>query len=186
MAQFKEKILFSRLKQKDKEAFAKAYDLYLDQIHRFIYFKVGNREVAEDLTSAVFLKTWNYIQDGDLEKHKTIKPLVYKIARTTIIDHYRKKNQENSLAVDSQEAFFDIVDKGQDILKQAKISSDISMVTERLLELKDEYREIIIMRYIDELTIKEIAKVLDKSRGNIRVLTFRALKALKELVNQDE
>ena len=74
----KDKILYSRLKQKDKEAFIKAYDIYTDNIYRFIYFKVRGKEEAEDLTSQVFLKTWDYIQNNTLDQ-KTLKSLLYKM-----------------------------------------------------------------------------------------------------------
>ena len=68
------------------------YDLYTDSIYRYIYFKVGQDEEARDLTSEVFLKAWNYIQDNKITDYKTLKALFYKIARNLVIDHYRRKS----------------------------------------------------------------------------------------------
>ena len=186
MGKLKEKILFSRLQQKDKDAFAEIYDLYIDQIYRFVFFKVGNKEETEDLTSVIFLKTWNYLQENDSSKYTSIKPLIYKIARTSIIDHYRKRSSQSSVTINGDDSAFQIVDEKQNLAKQAEISSDLSLVGKKLAELKEEYREVIILRFIHELTIGEIAEILNKTRGNVRVQVFRATKALRELVNQED
>lgn len=60
----KNQYLLFRAKNKDPESFTKVYDLYVERIYRFIFFKVANPEDAQDLTSEVFLKTWQYINDG--------------------------------------------------------------------------------------------------------------------------
>jgi len=182
----KEKILYSRIKNKDRQAFVKAYDLYVDQIYRFIYFKVGNKEEAEDLSSAVFLKIWSYLQENNIIDSKTLRPLLYKIARNIIIDHYRKINQRENVSLDKTMEQGGLIDVKQDIAQRAEVMSDLMVIETKLPELKEEYREVIIMRYINELSIKEIAEILDKSKGNVRVLIYRALSVLRELMNQDE
>ncbi|OIO08665.1 hypothetical protein CO115_01110 [Candidatus Falkowbacteria bacterium CG_4_9_14_3_um_filter_36_9] len=184
-SKIQEKILFSRLKGKDKDAFVKVYDLYLDNIYRFIYFKIGNETEAQDLTSTVFLKAWNYIQSKGIAEYKTLKSLIYKIARNTVIDHYRKNQNVNSISIDGERGNTDIEDKKQDIARNVEIKSDYNLIQKKLLDLKDEYREVIILYYIEEMSVGEISKILDKSRGNIRVLVFRALKALKELIEEE-
>ncbi|MDD5290718.1 MAG: RNA polymerase sigma factor [Patescibacteria group bacterium] len=181
-----EKELLSGVKKRDKEAFIKAYDLYVDQIFRFVYFKVGNKEEANDLTSVVFLKTWNYIQDSSIEDFKTLRALIYKIARTSIIDHYRKNSNFSKVSFENKEGEpIDIKDEKQDIARQAEINFDFGIIEQKLKELKDEYREVIILRFIDELNIKEMAAILDKPKNNVRVLLHRALKALRELMENE-
>lgn len=177
----REKILFLRLKSKDKQAFIKAYDLYIDQIYRFIYFKIGSKEEAEDLTSAVFLKTWGYIQEGNLIDYKTLKSLIYKIARNLIIDHYRKTSRQEKISI-SAGGELDFVDEKQDIAKQMELKMEFAGLEAKLAELKDEYREALVLRFVNELSIGEMADILNKPRGNVRVLIFRALEALKRLV----
>src|SRR3989339_293021 len=115
-----DKTLYFRMKQKDKEAFISAYDSYLNDIYRFIYFKVGNREEAEDLTSSVFLKTWNYIQDNNLKSYKTLKALLYRIARNAVIDHYRQKSKRQDISYDA-ELGFDVEDEKQDNLQKMEM-----------------------------------------------------------------
>jgi RNA polymerase sigma-70 factor (ECF subfamily) len=185
IGKIEEKLLLYKIKKNDKEAFVKAYDLYVDQLHRFIYFKVGSREEAEDLCSAVFLKTWNYILESGLKDHKTLKALLYKIARNLIIDHYRKNKDKETISLDGDSGI-QIIDDQQSSVKIMELKTDLIVLETKLPELKDEYREVIILRFVNELSIKEIAEILDKPKGNIRVLIFRALKALKELLENDE
>lgn len=174
---------FKKGKSEDnKEIFTKAYDDYIDQIYRFIYFKVGNKEEAQDLSSAVFLKTWDYMSRNKI-RIKTLRALVYKIARNTVIDYYRGK----SMAQDSMETLEEganIIDEEQDVVKSTELSIDMALLKECLDELKDEYREVIVLRFTEELSISEISAILEKPKGSTRVLIFRALKALRELTDQ--
>lgn len=185
ISKIEEKLLLYKVKKNDKEAFIKAYDLYVDQLYRFIYFKVGNREEAEDLSSSVFLKTWNYILEKKLENPNTLKALLYKIARNLIIDHYRKTKGRESVSLDNENGI-KIIDEKQNPNYGLELKADLLVLETKLPKLKDEYREVIILRFVNELSIKEIAEILDKSKGNVRVLTYRALNALKELLSQDE
>ncbi len=185
IGKIEEKLLLYKIRQNDKEAFIKAYDLYIDQLYRFIYFKVGSREEAEDLCSAVFLKTWNYILEKSLKDEKTLRALLYKIARNLIIDHYRKTKGKENISLDNA-GDLEIADEKQNTGNRLELTADLLILETKLPELKDEYREVIILRFINELSIKEISEILDKPKGNTRVLIFRALKALKELLSQDE
>lgn len=181
----KEKKLLDRIKEKDKEAFIKAYNLYADQIYRFTYFKVNDKEEAQDLTSTIFLKTWNYIQQNNISDFKTVRGLIYKIARTSIIDHYRKNSKQENIALDSEDNEIQISDNNQDILKKTEHSFDMSIIEQKLQQLKDEYREIIILKYLEDLSTSEIAKIIDKSKGNTRVIIHRALNALKKIIEEE-
>jgi RNA polymerase sigma-70 factor (ECF subfamily) len=179
---FKEKNLFSRLKKKDKDAFIEAYDLYVNDIHRFVYFKIGNKEEANDLTSIIFLKTWEYIKNNSLTDSKTLRALLYKVARTSIIDYYRQNQTVSSL--DDENHPIDVIDDSQSVIEQINLNSDLEIIRKKLPELKMEYREVIIMRFINDLEMEEIAEVTGKTKGNVRVLLFRALKALRELIEE--
>ena len=182
--QIKDKILYLRLKQKDKNAFIKAYDNYIDDIYRFIYYKVGNKEDAEDITSQVFLKSWDYIQNNNLLDYKTIKAFFYRVARNIIIDHYRAKGIRENISIDNKENQIDIADEKIDLNKKLDLESDIKNLEQAMRELKEEYREVLMLRYINELSIKEIAEILEKNKGNVCVLVYRAIKALKNIVEK--
>jgi RNA polymerase sigma-70 factor (ECF subfamily) len=176
--------LFLRLKKfKDKQAFLTAYDKYAEAIYRFIYFKIGQEEDARDLTSAVFLKCWSYVQEGKLNEdneYQSLKAFLYKIARNLVIDYYRQSKPNVSL--DEAET---IIDDSQDL---TQIDTDISLdqIRVKLMYLKDEYKTMIIMRYINELSIAEISQITGKSKGNVRIMVMRALKILKNLLEQSD
>jgi RNA polymerase sigma-70 factor, ECF subfamily len=176
------KLLF-RVGKKDKDAFIEAYDLYADDVYRFVYFKIGNDEEAKDLTSAVFLKVWNYAQSRGLDESKSLRAFIYKTARNLIIDHYRSL-REVEARLDDEEIKIEarLEDRKQDLARQSEILSDMEMVKEGLEKLKEEYREIIMLRFINELSFGEISEIIGKPSGTIRVLFFRALQALKDLL----
>lgn len=194
---FKDKQILSRLKRKDREAFVIAYDENVSEINRFVYFKVGSREEANDLTSSIFLKAWNHVQNKNLLEAKTLKALLYKIARTTIIDHYRAKGSHQEVSFEGstnddgellggQEFIVDETNDQQALEQRIDNQEQMRLVNAKLPLLKEEYRELIIMRFVNDLSLNEIADITQKGKGNIRVTLHRALKALKELIEEEE
>ncbi|MCK5466232.1 RNA polymerase sigma factor, partial [Candidatus Parcubacteria bacterium] len=167
-----------------KEAFSEIYDFYIIRIFRFIYLKTSSKETAEDLASEVFLKYWKRIKEGmedeslgEVISNDKTKAFLYKIARNLIIDFYRKKE------VPTVEIDNDIKDKirdqKQDILAYVSAKQEVEETMRVLSKLKDEYREIIILRHVEELSFAEIAEIIGKSSGSVRVQLHRATKALK-------
>ena len=183
---FKDKQILSKLKSHDKEAFTKVYDENVQDIHRFVYFKIGSREEANDLTSMIFLKAWNHIQNKSLEDAKTLRALLYKIARNAIIDYYRETGSKLTVSIDDEDRPVEAVDNSEPHPGD-KIDSEanLDLIRRQLPFLKEEYREIIIMRFINDLSLEEIADISQKSKGNVRVTLHRALNALRELVEKD-
>ncbi len=180
----KEKYLLFRAKNKDPEAFSQVYDLYAEKIYRYIFFKVRTQEDAQDLTSEVFLKTWQYIAENSKDI-KNLNALFYKIARNLVIDYYRKLSQQEVLMeqeiLEQQEAVVSQTD-----LQAVETKIEMEKIEEKLRELKDEYRDVIILRYIEQMSINEIAQVIEKKTGAVRVMIFRALNTLKDLMEEKD
>ena len=183
---FKDKQTISRLKNKDKEVFIKVYDDFAADIYRFVYFKVGHVEEAKDLTSMIFLKTWNYIQTNSLKSSSTLRALLYKIARTSIVDYYRETGSKLEVSLDDEEHPIDLPDDSSDLSGDIDRASDIAQIKSKLPLLKEEYREIIVLKFVNDLDIDEISEVTGKTKGNVRVLLHRALSALKDLLEEDQ
>lgn len=181
--QFKDKNLKDRLKNKDQLAFEELYDRNVDDIYRFIYFKIGQKEEAGDLSSLVFLKTWEYIQKNRIERKETLRALIYKVARNVVIDYYREKRPDN-LSLDDEKRKIDIADEEQDVLGDLSRQNDYELLLSNIMGLKNEYREVLIMRFVNELSLQEIADISGKKRINIRVMLHRAIKALKEMTEE--
>ena len=180
-ASLKEKFLIYKVRQhKDAESYGKLYDYYVDRIFRFILFKVSSSAIAEDLTSEVFLKTWEYINKTN-KKIGNLNALLYKVARNCVIDHYRARSKE---AMATDEEYLENICDSRDFAAEAEVKLEIQSIEKHLAKLKDIYREVIILKYIEEFSIAEIAELVDKSKGTVRVLLHRALKALKEIAGE--
>jgi len=184
---FKDKQTLSKLRSHDKEAFIKVYDDHVAEIYRFVYFKIGNKEEANDLTSIIFLKTWNHIQNNSLVDAKTLRALLYKVARTSIIDYYRETGNKLSVtdSLDDENNRIEVVDEALNSEEKIDREADLELIKSKLPLLKEEYREVIIMKFINDLSLDEIAEISGKNKGNVRVLLHRALSALKALVEGD-
>jgi RNA polymerase sigma-70 factor, ECF subfamily len=110
------------------------------------------------------------------------------VARNLVIDHYRKKStRQNDVELDRHAGVKDCLpDDRQDAVRLMEIKNDTELVRMKMAELKDEYQEAITLRYINELSIDEMAGIMNKSKGNIRVLVYRSMNALRELLSQEK
>jgi len=183
---FKDKQTLNRLKNKDKEVFIRVYDDFAGDIYRFVYFKVGHVEEAKDLTSMVFLKTWNHIQNNSLTSSSTLRALLYKIARTSIVDYYRETGSKLEVSLDDEDNHLEILDETHDLEGDVDRNADLLRIKSKLPLLKEEYREIIVLKFVNDLEIDEISEVTGKTKGNVRVLLHRSLSALKDLLEEDQ
>ena len=170
------KILFLKIKNQDPDAYSQFYDLYITRIYRFIYFKVNSVNDAQDLTSEVFLRLWQHIKES--REIKNMNAYVYMMARNCVIDFYRERTRDRELSLESDQVL-EIPDEQRDILAQQMKNSDLESILTGLSNLKDEYKEVLVLRFLDELSITEIADVLGKSKGAVRVLLHRATKTLQ-------
>ncbi|MCK5085492.1 RNA polymerase sigma factor [Candidatus Parcubacteria bacterium] len=182
-----EKLILKRAVKGDRDAFAEIYDFYVVKIYRFVYLKTSSKEVAEDLTADTFLKCWKYIQkkknegnSKDIIKNNKLGPFLYKIARNLVIDYYRKK-KDLPVEIDEVEKY-SIGDDKQDLLSQITIKQEIEELRISLNSLKDDYQEILILRYVEDLDMKEIADITGKSEGSLRVQIHRATKSLEKVM----
>lgn len=179
MSPLKEQYLLYKVNaKKDPEAFARLYDLYVRQIYQFIFFRVGRKEDAEDLTANVFLKAWNYLS-GSGQEIRNFRAFVYELARHGVADFYRQKGRQETLFFSGEEETISetVV---YDFTEKMALSEEKKNILKTLETLKDEYKEVIILRHIEGLSISEIAKIFKKSRITTRVLLHRAMKALRQ------
>lgn len=167
-----------RLYDRDPEAFGELYDNYAPRIYRYIYFKVATRFEAEDLTAEVFLKTWEYVHKRE-KRITSFQAFVYRLARNIVVDHYRSRVQQNEHNIEDDK-LTNIPVPSENSSEEILIrETDMAAVQTALQKLKEEYREAIVLRYIEGYSIGEIAKILEKSKGAVRVTTHRAVEALK-------
>ncbi len=163
------------------DAFGMIYNLYFTPIYRYIQFRVKNKAEAEDLTHTVFLKVYQSIGDFRVQNSA---PLAYffTVARNTVINFWRKKKE--ILPSDPEELFSKIPSQQKNLQRAAEEKEMTGAVKDLLKELTDDQQEIIILKFINELSNTEIAQITGKSEAAIRQLQFRALKELRVQVKK--
>ena len=155
------------------EQFGQIYDQYVERIYRFIVLKVETQEVAEDLCSEVFLRVFGEFQKDSIEN---IQAFLYQVARYTIADYYRQRATMKIVPIEETEELFGEGSLFEDVVMRAQVEE----VRRAICLLREEYQNLIIWRYLDELSTLEIAKITGKTEGSVRVGVHRALGALKD------
>ena len=181
-------LLFRIRTKRDPEAFGRIYDRYVAAIYRFVFLKLPSKESAEDVTSETFLRCWQYLQHN--REVSQVRALLYRIARNLVVDAYRKQATHPSSvtfapADPSTEVEADISDqnRGRDLIE---IRADLSLILEKISRLKEDYQDVITLRLIDGLSFGDIAKIMEKTVGHVRVIHHRAMKALDTLSSSKE
>ena len=158
----------------EKHKLLEAYDLYADAIYRHCYFRVFRKELAEELMQDTFMRAWEYMGNGN--KIDNVRAFLYKIANNLIIDYSRKKKEE-SLEGMLENSYMAEPAYAPAFSIESKLLLD--EVKKYIHTLEDEYKEVLIMRYVDDLDPKDIAEVLGVSANVVSVRLNRAMKALK-------
>jgi RNA polymerase sigma-70 factor, ECF subfamily len=162
------------------EQFGQIYDQYIDKIYRFVYLKVSSQEIAEDITSKVFIKGWeSYQAQGSSIKNPGA--FLYQIARNAVVDHYREKGRDKTVSVDASPEIADLGKTGYD---KAVLNADINVVKKAIQKLKKDHQDLIIWHYLEDMPITSIAELVGKSEGTVRVALHRGLKELKDIIQE--
>lgn len=173
------KLLVEEAQSGSSESFGKIYDLLVGKIYRFVYFKIGKKEEAEDLTENIFLKAWENLKSFQ-DEGLPFEAWIYRIARNLIIDNYR--TQKKSVQLD---AVMELEDNSLSPLDYTELRLNYESALKALEKLSDSYKEIIILKFIEEKTNEEISNILQKPISHIRVLQNRAIKKLREVLKND-
>ncbi len=175
-----ERELVQRACEGDANAFGRLYELSVDRIYRYIYFRVSEDETAEDLTSKVFLKAWEHLPRFKSSSSPFIAWL-YTIAHNSVVDYYRVNKPSEQL------------DQAQDVpasdpLPEAQFERSAAAQSLRLAlqQLTKEQRDVVTMKLLDGLTTDQIAARMRKSPGAVRALQMRGLHSLARLINAGE
>ncbi len=163
----------------DRAAYSTLYGHYVAQIYRFVYLKTGSKAEAEDLTHDVFLSAWQNIGTYRHRGHP-FSSWLYQIARNKVIDHYRTRK----FTAPIDEATLAIADLAAQTEHAADQSMELDRIQLAMRELSDEHQNILILRFVDDLTPGEIAETLGKTEGAVRLMQHRAIKNLRAILTQ--
>lgn len=154
-----------------RDEFLAAYDAHADSIFRFAFAKTSDKTLADDIVQETFLRAWDSVVRG--AQVRLWKPYVFQIAYRLIIDSYRKRSME-SLDKLSEEGF-EAVDEHTDIPQ----SAEVGHVRRTIAELPDHYRDVILLRFVEGLSPKDIARVTGLSHNVVSVRIHRGIRELR-------
>lgn len=166
--------LVKKAQKGDRDSFAEIYDILVDPIYRYIYYRVKDDD-AEDLVETVFLRVWENLKQYRPRKKK-FSSWVFRIAHNLVVDYYRSSQNEST-----EELSEHLPDQNRqhNPIRNTQNALSREVLKEAISKLRKPYREIIIHKFINELSNKELAEVMGKSEGSLRIMQFRALKALR-------
>jgi RNA polymerase sigma-70 factor (ECF subfamily) len=171
-----EEELIKKAKNRNPEAFGLLYDQYAPAIYRFVLLKISDKTAAEDLTHQVFLKAWQNIESYQTQGFP-FSSWLYRIAHNLVVDYYRTEKSHLSLETMRE------VSVASNLEEKIDQERDLNLIKTALKKLPAEQQTIIIMKFVEDLTNKEIAAVLEKSEGAIKTAQYRSLENLKKIIN---
>jgi RNA polymerase sigma-70 factor (ECF subfamily) len=173
--------LVERAKAGDSAAFADLYSAYVAPIFRYVFTRVRNRQDAEDITQSVFVKAWTALGRYE-ERGMPFGAWLYRIAHNSTIDHYKKKKD---IILDEPEALeaFPASDDS-DPHEYAKATERARFVERALSLVPETQQEMLTLRFIEGYSTKEIARKTGKSEDAVRQIQSRALRALRNQLQQ--
>ena len=175
-----EAILVQRAIGHDADAFGKLYDMHVDRVYRHVYYRVGNEPDAEDLTQQVFLKAWQAVGRYSRAASPFVAWLMT-ISHNLVVDFYRTRKEKVYLEL---ETLAD--DRACNPAQVAEDSSEQERLRKAIVQLRGDEQQVVILRFIEGLEYSEIASLLKKSEGNVRVILHRALVKLRKIAAQAE
>jgi len=164
----------------DKKRFTDIYNRESDSLFRFCLLRVSDREKALDLTQEAFSRLWSSIVSG--KKVNNPRALLYTVARNLIIDWYRriKSVSLEGLSKEDEDREFDVPDEKATL--EIELNADSKRVLSMLGKLESQYQEVIYLRYVEDLSPKDIAGILKLNTNTVSVRITRGMEALRKVI----
>ena len=162
--------------QGSRQAFGEIYRILLPKIYRFIWYEVRDKQTAEDLAQVTFLRLWKAIRSYDTDKG-SFQSFTFAIARNLIIDWHRKKRPVSLEAIGE-------IEERDDTMERVIQHEAVDRVREALAQLPAEDRQLVMLRHFEEVSYEEIATIMGKQEGAVRVKLHRILRQLKNILKQ--
>ena len=172
--------LIQRAKTYDPDALGVLYERHYQGIYRYVYYRVGDSALAEDLTGDIFLKMLHGIESYSIQG-VPFSAWLYRIARNRIIDHMRRQPEKTNLSL--EEARVENIASTETTLENALQRDELLKAVK---VLTDEQRQVIILKFIEDLDNATIAAMLGKTEGAVKSLQHRALDTLRHHIEQQQ
>jgi RNA polymerase sigma-70 factor (ECF subfamily) len=173
--------LVDRAKAGDTDAFAQLYDRYLDTIYRYVYYRVGSRQLAEDLTSETFLRALRSMGTFTWQGRDFGAWLVT-IARNLVADHFKSSRFRLEITIADMvatEGSTETAESPEGVVLRSLTNAALLAAVKRL---NPQQQECLVLRFLQGLSVAETAKVMGKNEGAIKTLQYRAVRTLAQLL----
>jgi len=180
MTELSDSILIQRCKMRDKEAYRLLVERYKKQAYSFAFSYLKNVDDAFNISQEAFIKVWNAI--SRFEENRSFRSWLFSIIKNLSINLITKKRRLREISLDKamEESGFDIADTSADPHDTLEAKERHKQVWKAIIGLKEEFREIIVLKHFNALTYKEIAETLDIPEGTVMSRLYHARLALKE------
>ena len=168
-----EMALLAGVRKSDPQALTQVHDAYYPAIFRYIAFRVGNQETAEDLTSEVFTRLLSAVRDRSAPQN-TLRGWLYGVASRVVADYYRKQYRAEGTDMNNLLATEEPIDPAEAVARGQVIEE----LHEALDDLTEDQQNVIALRFGYEMPIRDVAKTMGKSEGAVKQLQARAIASL--------
>lgn len=166
----------------DSSDFIQAYDAHAPALYRFALFKVNSRELAEDLVSQTFLQTWQYLSRG--EHISAWKMFLFRTINNLIVNHYRRKHLEPILVDERTDVTLATIIDERHLPNVLNRSLESRSIIEAFNLLPQEQKEILLWRFVDDMSIEDIAHITGKNKSAIYVSIHRSMKKMHVIIKE--
>jgi RNA polymerase sigma-70 factor (ECF subfamily) len=171
-------ILLERAREYNAQALAEIYDCYAESIYRYVYRFVGDASLAEDLTSEVFLKLLQVLGTSRAPQEQ-LQGWLYRVARNLAVDWYRQQSKGAQFSLN--EELTPSGDSAVTRLEQQELHQDL---IEAIYKLTPSQQQVIVLRFGEGRKIGEVARLMGKSEGSVKLMQYRAMKRLRKLLGK--
>lgn len=172
--------LLFRAQHEDSDAFGELYDRHFDRIYRYIYFRVNDRKLAEDITCETFLRALKRLDRVAVDQNHDVGSWLLKLARNLVQEHLKPKNDRSDTETEGEAAAGDpAAPSGTDIDFSSLTSQELLAAME---QLPDDERDVLTLRYLQGLSKEETAEVMGLTTGRITALQHRGIRRLADIV----
>ncbi len=171
--------VIKRAQAGDEGALTALYEHYKPEVYRFLYYRTGDRHTAEDLTTEVFIRVLTNLTQYRQRKKVPFRAWLFQITRNLVIDHSRKMKVRNHVELNERIS----ANNDNPERRIEKVLTE-EILIQALHRLTDEQCNVIVLRFISEMPIREVAKFLNKSEGSVKMLQARGLESLRRIFAQ--
>jgi len=156
-------------------SFEDFFKKYKQALYYYLYRRINNKEVSEDITAESFYKLFINWNNLNTENELGLLAWIYKTARNQAIDYFRKENKYMKINDDNLEGV-----THQEMIEDIEQDFDMQLINTALARLSPEKREIIELRFKHEMKISEIAEIVGKNEGAVKMILYRGIEELKD------